>query len=75
MLFVAINQLVNKVSVGPGGEGGGGEGGDVAAAARSAEAGGEVGSIIKRLFKELYTKGEVRGWLAGRGWDRRPAWR
>ncbi|KAG2441727.1 hypothetical protein HXX76_003342 [Chlamydomonas incerta] len=58
MLFVAINQLVNKVSVGPGGEGGAAEGGEAAAAARSAEAGGEVGSIIKRLFKELYTKGE-----------------
>ncbi|KAG2451828.1 hypothetical protein HYH02_003604 [Chlamydomonas schloesseri] len=58
MLFVAINQLVNKVSMGPGGEGAGTEGGDAAAAVRNAEAGGEVGAIIKRLFKELYIKGE-----------------
>ncbi|KXZ52570.1 hypothetical protein GPECTOR_9g614 [Gonium pectorale] len=61
MLFVAINKLVSNASHamhGEGGEGGrGGEGGG-AHVPRAGEAGSEVGAIVKRLFKELYGKGE-----------------
>lgn len=58
MLFVAINKLVNSVSHGSGSDADGASQLE-AAAARAAEAGGEVGTIMKRLFKELYSKGEV----------------
>ncbi|GLC75104.1 hypothetical protein PLESTF_001594300 [Pleodorina starrii] len=57
MLFVAINKLVSSVSHGSGHDPDGFSQME-AAAARAAEAGGEVGVIIKRLFKELYSKGE-----------------
>ncbi|GIL50181.1 hypothetical protein Vafri_6307 [Volvox africanus] len=56
MLFVAINKLVSSVSHGPGADSEASQ--SEAAAARAAEAGGEVGAMIKRLFKELYSKGE-----------------
>ncbi|EFJ44379.1 hypothetical protein VOLCADRAFT_118752 [Volvox carteri f. nagariensis] len=58
MIFVAINKLVSSVSHGSAGDAEGIHHSEAAMARAAAEAGGEVGAIVKRLFTELYSKGE-----------------